>query len=82
MFTLTRDAHSRLLNLIAEKTEELERQVLVQIDALVPSNRKHASKSLVVGLCIRRLSLYYRRIMLYCKGFASTPPSCSSTCFK
>lgn len=73
----------QLFKFAAEKIEELEREVLTQLDDLVPDYRDkplHADRALIVGLCIRRLSLYYRRIMLRYKQFKDgmSPPFSSS----
>jgi len=67
---------SQLFILAAERIEELEREVLEQLDRLVPQCRDkplQADQALMVGLCIRRLSLYYRRIMLRYKQFEKGP---------
>jgi hypothetical protein len=82
MLEYTSHAHRQAYNLAVKTIEKLERQVLAQLDALVPLDWKRASKSLIVGLCIRRLSLYYRRTMLYWKAFAGTSPLFSSNCFQ
>jgi len=70
---------SQLFMLAAKRIEELEREVLEQLDGLVPQCRAkplQADNALMVGLCIRRLSLYYRRTMLRYKQFnKGTSPS-------
>jgi hypothetical protein len=55
--------------------EEQEREVLHELDKNVPGyNQKHekAHEALLIGLCIRRLSLYYRRTAKRYRQFGSS----------
>lgn len=65
---------SQLFTLAAEAIQKLEDLILQGIDSFLPARAKarvmaNIPNPLVLGLCARRLSLYYRRIMMRYKQF-------------
>ena len=65
----------QLFKLSAQSIEQFEIRILASIDELLPANRKsnkEISDPLILGLCVRRLSLHYRRIMLRYQQFNGT----------
>lgn len=75
---------AELFKLAVKMIEELEEEVMIQLDNLVPDYREcklHPHHRLIVGLCIRRLSLHYRSIVLrYKHSEGSKSPPSSSDC--
>jgi hypothetical protein len=71
---------NQLFSIAANAIEDTEKELLKNIDDLVHGPRPYRdykpSNPVILGLCIRRLSLYYRRIMMRYKSFNSSK-SCS-----
>jgi len=70
-------AHFQLFGIALQQFEEMERLVLKEIDELVYCTNStlpwqadpHRSDPVIIGLCIRRMALEYRQMMLRYRSF-------------
>jgi hypothetical protein len=58
--------------LVAQGIDETERQLLLEFDALMKDFGPNPQDSVVVGMCLRRLGLYYRGRMMRYKRFSQS----------
>jgi hypothetical protein len=80
--TMTMRVRNQLFRIAASALEEIEPRVLYAIDSGMYGRKldRYFRNPTILGLCIRRLSLYYRRIMMRYRSFGSSKALIQNFC--